>query len=395
MVLYNFSGHSGSIWCFQLLTRVLDVSLNSLSSVDEIDLSQFSCIVKMELFIRQLLLLFQLGILSHCFLRSGCLSSVTGAVNRLLEVGVHVPEWQEIADGLRPEDLGFAEWEPCEGRGWQRHASATVHEQYREQVVWPHLSLAESIGEVPKWAPCVSPVHSLANPQDLKNRSRTVQSVALETAPHASLPQCSRLPVWPSLRRPWPPSRNVQQGWGVGQKGVRCRKCCRSDLQGRRRASVHQRHVAGLGHFPSTQLGRTTFGSGGWRVMFVRRVPACFGCHSCLHAPRRWNTQEEGGRGGWSGAERGKKKQRGHTTCGHCWRGRRQVVSRDTGLLVVSGLREVQVFSKVVAGQRQSWMVQTTAKAVACSLVGYRGSPGSGDQVPSAHEVLTEARYLV
>ena len=75
--------------------------------------------------------------------RSGCLSSVTGAVNRLLEVGVHVPEWQEIADGLRPEDLGFAEWEPCEGRGWQRHASATVHEQHREQVVWPHLSLAE------------------------------------------------------------------------------------------------------------------------------------------------------------------------------------------------------------------------------------------------------------
>ena len=41
--------------------------------------------------------------------RSGCLSSVTGSVNRLLEVGVHVPEWKEIADGLRPEDLGVAE----------------------------------------------------------------------------------------------------------------------------------------------------------------------------------------------------------------------------------------------------------------------------------------------
>ena len=37
----------------------------------------------------------------------------------------------------------------------------------------------------------------------------------------------------------------------------------------------------------------------------------------------------------------------------------------------------------------------STAKAVACSLVGHRGSPGSGDQVPSAHEVLTEVRYLV
>ena len=113
---------------------------------------------------------------------------MTGAVNRLLEVGVHVPEWQEIAGGLRPEDLGFAEWEPCEGKGWQRHASATVHEQYTEQVVWPHLSLAESIGEVAKWAPFVSPVHSPASPQDLKNGSRTVQSVALETPPHASLP---------------------------------------------------------------------------------------------------------------------------------------------------------------------------------------------------------------
>ena len=170
----------------------------------------------------------------------------------------------------------------------------------------------ESIGEVAKWATCVSPIHSPADPQDLKNGSRTVQSVALETPPHASPLQCSRLPVWPSTRRPWPPPRSVQQGWGVGQKGVRCRKCCRSDLQGRRRASVHQRHAPGPGHIPATQFRWTTFGSGGRRVVFVRRVPTCFGCHRCPHAPRRWNTQEEGGRGGWSCAERGKKKQRGH-----------------------------------------------------------------------------------
>ena len=41
--------------------------------------------------------------------RSGCLSSVTGAVNRLLEAGVYVPEWNEVADGLRPEYLGVSE----------------------------------------------------------------------------------------------------------------------------------------------------------------------------------------------------------------------------------------------------------------------------------------------
>ena len=64
-------------------------------------------------------------------------------MNRLLEAGVHVPEWKEIEDGLRPEGLGVSEWEPCEGRGWQRHASATMHDHYREEVVWPHFSSAE------------------------------------------------------------------------------------------------------------------------------------------------------------------------------------------------------------------------------------------------------------
>ena len=150
----------------------------------------------------------------------------------------------------------------------------------------------ESIGEVPKWAPCVSPVHSPANPQDFKNRSRTAQSVALETAPHASPPQCSRLPVWPSPRRPWPPSRSVQQGWGVGQKGVRCRKCCRSDLQGRRRASVHQRHVAGLGHFPSDDVWKW------WLKGYVCSAGASLLWMPQL-SPRSTEMEHTGGRRTW------------------------------------------------------------------------------------------------
>ena len=72
----------------------------------------------------------------------------------------------------------------------------------------------------------------------------------------------------------------AQQSGRVVQKEVRCRKCCRSNIQGRRRASVHKRHTAGLGHITATQLRRTT--------------------------------QEEGGRGGRSCAEGGKKKERGH-----------------------------------------------------------------------------------
>ena len=154
----------------------------------------------------------------------------------------------------------------------------------------------------------------------------------------------------------------------------------------RRRASVHQRHVAGLGHFPSTQFRRTTFG-GGRRVVFVRRVPACFGCHR-LHAPRRWNTQEEGGRGGWSCAERSKKP---HTlSCVGV------MVEHDLWSLLGRLPRLLQ--GSVRFGWCRRWcclLACSTAKAVACSLVGHRGSPGSGDQVPSAHEVLTEAGHLV
>ena len=169
----------------------------------------------------------------------------------------------------------------------------------------------ESIGEVAKWAPCVSPVHSPANPQDLKNRSRTVRSVALETAPHASPPQCSRLPVWPSPRRPWPPPRSVQQGGELGKRGFAAESAvaqiCR---EGGARVSTNVMLRDLDISFPHSSDGRRLEVVAEGLCLF--RVPACFGCHSCLHSPRRWNTQEEGGRGGWSCAERGKKKQRGH-----------------------------------------------------------------------------------
>ena len=54
-----------------------------------------------------------------------------------------------------------------------------------------------------------------------------------------------------------------------------------------------------------TQITWTTFGGGGGRFVFVRGLPACFGCHHRLSASRRWKTPEEGGRRGWSGAEGG------------------------------------------------------------------------------------------
>ena len=54
-ILYNFTGHSRSNSCFQLLTCVLDGFLEFL----------ILGVVKMNLFLRPLLLFLQLGILSH------------------------------------------------------------------------------------------------------------------------------------------------------------------------------------------------------------------------------------------------------------------------------------------------------------------------------------------
>ena len=71
-IFHNFTRHSRSHWCFQLLTRVLDGFFEFLIiRVDEIYLSQFSCVFKMELFLRKLLLLYQLGVLPIDFQSSG------------------------------------------------------------------------------------------------------------------------------------------------------------------------------------------------------------------------------------------------------------------------------------------------------------------------------------
>ena len=66
IVLHDFARHSGSHWYFNFLTRVLDGFFEfRILGVDEIDSTQFSCIVKMNLFFRPFLLFLQLGVLSH------------------------------------------------------------------------------------------------------------------------------------------------------------------------------------------------------------------------------------------------------------------------------------------------------------------------------------------
>ena len=65
-IFHNFAGHGRSHWCFQLFTRVLDGFFKfRILGVDEIDPTQFSSIFEVDLFLRPLLLLLLLGMLSH------------------------------------------------------------------------------------------------------------------------------------------------------------------------------------------------------------------------------------------------------------------------------------------------------------------------------------------
>ena len=70
ILLHNFTRHSRNNWCFQ--TSIIDGFFEFIIlQVNEVDLLQFSCVFKMKLFIRPLLLLLQLGMLSHCLQSSG------------------------------------------------------------------------------------------------------------------------------------------------------------------------------------------------------------------------------------------------------------------------------------------------------------------------------------
>ena len=66
----------------------------------------------------------------------GLMAVVEESGSRLGEVGLDTPNWEALADGLRPGPEE-QEREPCQvGHGWQKFASEAVHEHHRVNVVW-------------------------------------------------------------------------------------------------------------------------------------------------------------------------------------------------------------------------------------------------------------------
>ena len=73
-------------------------------------------------------------------LAHGHMAVVEESGARLREVGLDTPNWEALADGLRPGPQE-QEREPCQvSHGWQKFASEAVQEHHRLNVVWPQLS---------------------------------------------------------------------------------------------------------------------------------------------------------------------------------------------------------------------------------------------------------------
>ena len=71
---------------------------------------------------------------------SDCLSAVEDCAAHLQDVGVQLPTWEALAEGVRPVTGLEEEREPSDARGWQKHASVSVQSHHGEHAVWPQFT---------------------------------------------------------------------------------------------------------------------------------------------------------------------------------------------------------------------------------------------------------------
>ena len=77
---------------------------------------------------------------------SRCFQAIEEAASRLRLIGVDTPNWEILSVGLRPEE-GRSQTpgkRPDATKTWVAESgSAKVHEQHREEVVWPLFSSSQ------------------------------------------------------------------------------------------------------------------------------------------------------------------------------------------------------------------------------------------------------------
>ena len=130
-----------------------------------------------------------------------------------------------MLEGARPPLIEPEDAEPgTVRRGWQHEVCSRVERQFREELF----------------------AHAPAQVKVLVRSQGGVRA----TPPSSSSFVRTLVPMWPSNRRCWPSLGCVCTSRGAQSKGFRGGEHPGQDLQGRARASAHQRH--GLRHRPST-----------------------------------------------------------------------------------------------------------------------------------------------
>ena len=148
---------------------------------------------------------------------------ITAAVQcreQLIAGGFDCPEWRDVARGLRPGQFSVDDPMPGARKGWQRGVAAHVDEAFRTGVVWPRLYPHAGAPPFPKWPGGRRAIQLHPIVQCDSVRTKGVPCVVSQTL----LVPCTlirvKLPVWPSTRSKWPPTRSLSARRSVWAKGA-------------------------------------------------------------------------------------------------------------------------------------------------------------------------------
>ena len=346
---------------------------------------------------------------------SDCLSAVQDCAAHLQDVGAQLPTWEALAGGVRPATSLEEEKEPSEARGWQKHASVSVQSYHREHVVWPQLNPAERAMVRSQSGP-LSSVPFTAMPTNRVTRFEAEQF---------------RVLLLRRLRLPLPLSvRSCRCGRLLDALGHHRAACSRSGVLGRRGFAVESA-VAQICREGGAQVSTNVMlrdldisppqNSDGRRLEVVAEGLTSFGgCQLALDAtlvsPLQGDGSHRRGADITDGTALGEARKDKVRTYPELCRGNGRallvVIAGEVGgrwsdetksfLWCLASAKAAAVTGRLFGSARAAWYRRWTcmlacsaAKGFASSLVGVRGSPGAGDQVPSVHEVLADARHFL
>ena len=288
-----------------------------------------------------------------------------------------------------------------------------VHSHHREHVVWPQLTPADRAMVRSQSGP-LSSVPFTAMPVDRVSRIDAEQF---------------RVLLLRRLRLPLPLSvRTCRCGCLLDVLGHHRAACSRSGVLGRRGFAVESA-LAQICREGGARVSTNVMlrdldisppqNSDGRRLEVVAEGLTLFGgCQLALDAtlvsPLHGDGTQRRGADVTDGAASGearKDKARTHPElCRGNGRALLVVIAGEVGgpwseetksfLWCLASAKAASVTRRLFGSARAAWyrrwsclLTCSAAKGFASSLVGVRGSPGAGDQVPSVHEVLADARH--